>query len=208
MDLRLRSKRFKSDNIITPSSPVSTTRRTQLQEKIWSLLVCLRYASPSSVLSPLAALTVAPCKRQQIAKLPERRFSQPIPFLVRKQTAKAPCEGSQKQERHGKPTTEEPRRAQHAGSILGRRARAHAAAGRRRPTSWPRWQAPQQPLRLDPSLKRLHDELVAQKADPSILKDWTTEKRKDGPNRGDRVYYVDPHGKGASKRYTRGPEEP
>ena len=41
-----------------------------------------------------------------------------------------------------------------------------------------------QPLRLDPSLKRLHDELVAQKADPSILKDWTTEKRKDGPNRG------------------------
>jgi hypothetical protein len=53
----------------------------------------------------------------------------------------------------------------------------------------------QQPLRLDPSLKRLHDELVAQKADPSILKDWTTEKRKDGPNRGDRVYYVDPNGK-------------
>ena len=44
-------------------------------------------------------------------------------------------------------------------------------------------------------MKRLHDELVAQKADPSILKDWTTEKRKDGPNRGDRVYYVDPHGK-------------
>ena len=54
---------------------------------------------------------------------------------------------------------------------------------------------PPQTLRLDPSLKRLHDELVAQKADPSILKDWTTEKRKDGPNRGDRVYYVDPHGK-------------
>ena len=55
---------------------------------------------------------------------------------------------------------------------------------------------PTQPtLRLDPSLKRLHDELVAQKADPSILKDWTTEKRKDGPNRGDRVYYVDPSGK-------------
>ena len=54
---------------------------------------------------------------------------------------------------------------------------------------------PQQPLRLDPSLKRLHDELVAQKADPSILKDWTTEKRKDGPNRGDRLYYVDPSGK-------------
>ena len=54
---------------------------------------------------------------------------------------------------------------------------------------------PQQPLRLDPSLKRLHDELVAQKADPSILKDWTTEKRKDGPNRGHRVYYVDPSGK-------------
>ena len=47
----------------------------------------------------------------------------------------------------------------------------------------------------DPSLKRLHDELVAQKADPSILKDWTTEKRKDGPNRGDRLYYVDPNGK-------------
>ena len=55
---------------------------------------------------------------------------------------------------------------------------------------------PTQPtLRLDPSLKRLHDELVAQKADPSILKDWTTEKRKDGPNRGDRLYYVDPNGK-------------
>jgi len=36
---------------------------------------------------------------------------------------------------------------------------------------------------------------VAQKADPSILKDWTTEKRKDGPNRGDRIYYVDPRGK-------------
>ena len=60
------------------------------------------------------------------------------------------------------------------------------------PTAAPK---PPQPLRLDPSLKRLHDELVAQKADPSILKDWTTEKRKDGPNRGDRVYYVDPHGK-------------
>ena len=36
---------------------------------------------------------------------------------------------------HGKPTTEEPRRAQHAGSILGRRARADAAAaGAQAPT--------------------------------------------------------------------------
>ena len=64
------------------------------------------------------------------------------------------------------------------------------------PAPKPTQPKPTQPtLRLDPSLKRLHDELVAQKADPSILKDWTTEKRKDGPNRGDRVYYVDPHGK-------------
>ena len=64
------------------------------------------------------------------------------------------------------------------------------------PAPKPTQPKPTQPtLRLDPSLKRLHDELVAQKADPSILKDWTTEKRKDGPNRGDRIYYVDPRGK-------------
>ena len=64
-----------------------------------------------------------------------------------------------------------------------------------RPAPAPKPTQPKPTLRLDPSLKRLHDELVAQKADPSVLKDWTTEKRKDGPNRGDRLYYVDPNGK-------------
>ena len=89
------------------------------------------------------------------------------------------------------------RRVQHAGPRLGRSGGAAAAAAAAPPKPTQPTLRPGSPttLRLDPSLKRLHDELVAQKADPSILKDWTTEKRKDGPNRGDRVYYVDPHGK-------------
>jgi len=47
---------------------------------------------------------------------------------------------------------------------------------------------------LDPTLARLRDELVAQKADPALLRDWTTERRKDGTH-GTRLYYVDPQGK-------------
>ena len=131
---RLRRKRFKCADIITPSWPVCTRRDGNASRENWCLLVCLPTLAPSSAGSLLCR--PQPCKKaidlQRIAaKLffsaqrslgKRKRADQQIAKALRAKALRAT--GA-----HGKPNTEEPRRAQHAGSILGRRARVRAGAG-------------------------------------------------------------------------------